>query len=236
MVCLAAVGGLAISPALQRVVHRLSCQDAVLGRLRPGGADVARRPGRYEHPWALGLLVAALFAAVTLVLGSDPALPAYLYLVAVCVTLAVVDLRIHRLPDVLTLPSYPVAVSLLGLAALLGSSSGSFGRALLGGGLMYLLYLGLRLAHPAGLGFGDVKLSGVLGLYTGWLGWDIWSVGLVCICLGTGAAGLVLLVLGRGGRKARFAMGPFLVAGALAAVLVGPQIAHAYRAVVGLPT
>jgi leader peptidase (prepilin peptidase)/N-methyltransferase len=43
---------------------------------------------------------------------------------------------------------------------------------------MFAVYFALCFAYPAGMGFGDVKLSGVLGLYTAWLGWGVWAVGL----------------------------------------------------------
>ena len=110
------------------------------------------------------MLRGLLFAATAQRFGADPALPAFLYLAAVGVTLSLVDLRSHRLPKALTLPSYPVSACLLGAAAIAGSGSGSLGRALLGGAASYLLLLALRLATPSGVWFGDVKLAGILGM------------------------------------------------------------------------
>jgi hypothetical protein len=69
-------------------------------------------------------------------------LPAYLYLAAVGSALALIDLDCKRLPDALTLPSYPVAAVLLAGAALLGSDTGDLLRAVLGGLAMGAVYFG----------------------------------------------------------------------------------------------
>ena len=172
-----------------------------------------------------------LFAVMAVRFGLDPVLPAFLYLAAVGLALALIDLDCRRLPDALTLPSYPVAVVLLGVATLLGSQSGEPLRALLGGAIAFALYFGLCLAYPAGMGFGDVKLSGVLGLYLGWLGWGALVVGLFLAFLLGGVVGVLLIAFGRAGRKTAVPFGPFMLAGVLVAVLVGQPLADAYLAV-----
>ena len=173
-------------------------------------------------------LTAVLFVVLALRFGLDPVLPAYLYLAAVGLALALIDLDTKRLPDRLTLPSYVVAPVLLGLGALLGSDSGDLFRALIGGAAMYAFYFALAFAYPAGMGFGDVKLAGVLGLYTAWLGWGAWAVGLFGGFLFGGVWGIALLASGRGGRKSKVPFGPFMLAGTLLAVLVGEPLAGAY--------
>ena len=95
---------------------------------------------------------------------------------------------------------------------------------------MYALYFAVCFAYPAGMGFGDVKLSGVLGMATAWLGWGAWAVGLFAGFLLGGVFGIALIALGRGGRKSKVPYGPFMLAGALVAVLVGQQLADAYLA------
>ena len=198
------------------------------GRCRDCDAGIS---GRYP---LVELATALLFGVLAARLGLDPVLPAYLYLAAVGLALALIDLDHHRLPDALTLPSYPVAVLLLGLAALAGSGSGSLVRALLGGAAMYAVYFALCLAHPRGMGFGDVKLAGVLGLYTGWLGWGSWSVGLFLGFLFGGVFGIALVASGRGGRKTKVPFGPFMLLGVLVAVLAGERLASAYLALTGV--
>jgi leader peptidase (prepilin peptidase) / N-methyltransferase len=177
---------------------------------------------------------AGLFAVMALRFGADPVLPAYLYLAGVGMALALIDLDVRRLPDVLTLPSYPVALVLLGVAALAGSDSGDWIRAVLGGLAMFALYFGLCFAYPAGMGFGDVKLSGVLGLYLGWLGWGVWAVGLFLGFFLGGVFGVALMARGRGGRKTAVPFGPFMLLGALVALLVGQQLVDAYLSASGL--
>ena len=173
-------------------------------------------------------LTGGLFAVLALRFGLDPVLPAYLYLGAVGLALALIDIDVQRLPDALTLPSYPILASLLGLGALLGSESGYLVRAVLGGLAMYAFYFAICLAYPAGMGFGDVKLSGVLGMATAWLGWGAWGIGLFAGFLFGGVWGIGLIALRRGGRKSKVPFGPFMLGGTLAGVLVGQPLAEAY--------
>lgn len=198
------------------------------GRCRSCGTPISVRYPLVEASTALAFgLVAARF-------GYDPVLPAFLYLAAVGIALALIDLDTRRLPDPLTLPSYVVAAVLLTGATLLGSSSGSLPRAFLGGLVAYVLYFGLRFAYPAGMGAGDVKLSGVLGLYLGWLGWGSLAVGLFLGFLLGGVFGLALLVTGRGGRKTKVPYGPFMLLGAGLAVFVGQPLAELYLRTAGI--
>src|SRR5690606_6183945 len=81
------------------------------GRCRGCGARISVR-----YP-VVELLTGALFALVAALLGLSWELPAFLYLAAVAVALAVIDLDVHRLPDAIVLPSYGVAAALLALAA-----------------------------------------------------------------------------------------------------------------------
>jgi leader peptidase (prepilin peptidase)/N-methyltransferase len=180
------------------------------------------------------LTTAALFVVMALRFGLDPVLPAYLYLAAVGLALAVIDLDCKRLPDKLTLPSYPVAAALLGIAALAGSDSGDPLRALIGGAAMYAIYFALCFAYPAGMGFGDVKLAGVLGLYTAWIGWGAWAVGLFLGFFLGGVFGFLLILVRRGGRKTAVPFGPFMLLGVLVAILVGEELAQAYLGTAGL--
>ena len=192
------------------------------GRCRDCDAPVSAR-----YP-VVEALTAVLFVVLALRLGADPVLPAYLYLAAVGLALALIDLDVRRLPDALTLPSYPVVAALLALGAALGSGSGELVRALLGGLAMAGSYFALFFAHPRGMGFGDVKLSGVLGMATAWFGWGAFGVGLFAGFLLGGVWGIALLLSGRGGRKSAVPFGPFMLAGTLLAVLAGQPLADAY--------
>ncbi len=146
--------GLAIGSFLNVVIHRVprgesvvsppsacpSCNNAIRPRdnvpvagwlLLKGRCRDCQAPISPRYP-LVEAATAGLFVVMALRFGLDPVLPAYLYLAAVGLALALIDLDCKRLPDALTLPSYPVAAGLLGVAAAAGSDSGSWLRALLG--------------------------------------------------------------------------------------------------------
>ena len=153
--------------------------------------------------------------------GAHADLPAYLYLAAVGIALAMIDLDLQRLPDVLTLPSYPVGLALLGIAAGVEGAGWPFVRALIGMGALFGFYAIVWFVYPAGMGLGDVKLSGVLGLYLGWLGWGSSSWGrLPLSCVGAVVSIAVIAVKG-GNRKTKVPFGPFMLVGVLIATFAG---------------
>jgi leader peptidase (prepilin peptidase)/N-methyltransferase len=185
---------------------------------------VAAGGARLDRPRAAvtGAIAASAAPALGIMVvrfGLSPALPAYSYLAVVGAVLAVTDARRRRLPDRLTLPSYPVALALLGLAALLLPGGGRpFLGALLGLVIALGLFLLQAVIYPDRLGWGDVKLAGILGLYLGWLGLPALVAGLFLGYLLAGAAGLALIAAGRASRKTQLPFGPFLLAGTLATI------------------
>ena len=198
------------------------------GRCRHCGEPIS---GRYP---AVELLTSAVFAGMALRLAEDWALPAFLYLGAVCVALALIDLDTRKLPNVLTLPSYVVGAVLLGAAAFAEGEPWRLVRALIGMAILWSIYLLLRIINPKGMGYGDVKLAGVLGLYLGYLGWSSWTVGwLLGFFLG-GIFGVVALAARRANRKTMVPYGPFMILGALLAVWWGQAIADAYLGATGV--
>jgi leader peptidase (prepilin peptidase) / N-methyltransferase len=189
---------------------------------QPTGPLSADRPwdGRRTR-WALILGTALACAVMALRFGPALPLPAFCYLAGVGVPLAAIDAKHRRLPDALTLPSYPIALALLGIAALLLPGGGrQFLTAALGLALAWAFFLLQVLIYPAGLGWGDVKLAGLLGLYLGWLGPGALAAGLFLGYLFAAVAGLGLIATRHASRKSHLAFGPFLLAGALAAVLI----------------
>ena len=194
------------------------------GRCRDCSAPISAR-----YP-VVEALTGGLFALTAWRLGTDAALPAYLYLVAVGVALALIDLDVHRLPDALTLPSYPVALVLLGAAAVAEGDWQALLRAVIGGVAAYGFYFAVWFAYPAGMGFGDVKLAGVIGIYLGWMSYGVLVTGLFLGFLLGAVISIGLVLLAGAGRKTRVPFGPFMLAGTYLGILFGQQIADAYLA------
>jgi leader peptidase (prepilin peptidase)/N-methyltransferase len=176
---------------------------------------ITRNPRRL----AVGML--AVGALLTWRAGLHADLAAYLYFAVVGVLLTAVDVALHRLPDPLTLPSYLVVAALLAVAAPFTPHGGDrYVHALIGMAALLALYLVQWLIVPNQIGLGDVKLSGVLGLYLGWLGFNAWVLGVFSMFLLGGGFSVVLLLAGKASRKSAIAFGPFMLGGALLALLV----------------
>lgn len=162
------------------------------------------------------------------------ALSAYLYLGAIGVALALIDIDTHRLPNALVLPSYAVAVVLLTVASAGAGDWAALLRAVAGGAILFCFYFVLAMVVPRGMGFGDVKLAGVLGLYLGWLGWGSLAVGAFAAFVLGGVFSAALLIARRVRRGSGIPFGPWMIGGALVAVFYGEPIANGYLALVGL--
>ncbi|MEV4345090.1 prepilin peptidase [Actinoplanes sp. NPDC049596] len=172
-------------------------------------------------------LTALLFVAVTAKFGLSWELPAYLYLAAIAIALAVIDLDVMRLPDKIVLPSYAVALVLIAPAVIADHGWGQAGRGLIAAAVLYAIYFVFALL-PSGMGGGDVKLAPLLGFYLGWLGWSSVLIGAFAAFLLGGVVGAALMALRRAGRKSRIPFGPYMLAGAFLAVFAGAPIADWY--------
>ena len=244
--------GLAIGSFLNVVVHRVPRGESVV---RPAsacpGCGAAIR-SRHNVP-VLGWLMlrgrcfdcgepisvryplveagtGLLFALVTLRFADEPRLlPAYLTFAALGVALALIDLEHRRLPDVLTLPAYPVLAVLL----LLDADPDALLRAAIGGGVLFALYFVLWWL-TGGMGFGDVKLSGTIGAMLAYVSWGaLLTGGFLGFLLGA-VAGVLLMLLRGAGRRTAVPFGPFMILGAWASLLGAAGLGEAYLRVVGL--
>ncbi|HEX2772025.1 MAG TPA: prepilin peptidase [Micromonosporaceae bacterium] len=165
---------------------------------------------------------AALFVAVVAVHQADTAaLVLGLVLVAFLVPIALIDLDHRIIPNRLTLPAAVIAV-VLGTAL---DPGGQVERLIAGAAAATVLGLP-ALIRPAGMGMGDAKLVGVLGLY---LGAAVVPAFFIAFATGT-IVGIVILVR-KGmaqGRKTPVPFGPFLALGAIVGVLAGNELVSAY--------
>ncbi|MFE1645376.1 prepilin peptidase [Microbacterium sp. P01] len=153
---------------------------------------------------------------------------AFLLLAVVSVVLTVIDLREHRLPNRIVLPLYPAVLALLAIACVFGSPWTWLLRAAVSGATLFVFYALMRGVSGRGVGGGDVKLAGVIGLYLGWVGWGALVVGTVSGFLIGGAVAVALLAARRANRSTAIPFGPCLLAGAWVGILVGETPAAAY--------
>ncbi|HYO39565.1 MAG TPA: A24 family peptidase [Nocardioidaceae bacterium] len=189
--------------------------------------EVAGLPGLR---WKAALASAVAAALIGGRLGWDPALLFLLYLVPVCVALSVVDWRTRYLPTRLVAPSYAAVAALTVLASALSSDWGSLLGAAAGWAGTFLVFT-LLWWLPGGLGYGDVRLAGVLGMALGWLGVAELVLGIYTGFVLGGLAGLVLSGL-RIFHHRHTPFGPHLVVGALLGAAFPAQLAAAYGWVV----
>ncbi len=169
-----------------------------------------------------------LFGLVAWHFGISWTTPAYLYLAAISVALALIDIDVHRLPNAIVLPSYVVVPVLLAVASWGADDWPALLRAVIGGVVLYAFYFVLVLVYPRGMGFGDVKLAGILGAYLAWLGWGSLVVGAFAAFLVGGVFSIVLMATGRAGRKSKIPFGPWMLIGCAIGVAFGESLWSAY--------
>lgn len=170
------------------------------------------------------------FVLVALRFHDDPgALPAYLAFAAVGIALALIDLDVRRLPDAIVLPSYVVLTALL----LIGWNTDALLRALIGAAALGAFFFIVWFVAPGGMGFGDVKLSGVVGAMTAYLSWGTFLAGAFMGFLLGAVTGVLLMASGRAGRRSAVPFGPFMILGAWSAILGAGALGDWYLDLIG---
>lgn len=139
---------------------------------------------------------------------------------AVCGTaLAFIDAKEHRLPNRVVYPWAGITFGLLALVTFLLTDISALGRAV-GAGLTWaLLFFLVRLIHPPAIGMGDVKLAVVLGMYSGFIGWQTFLAALALSFLLGGLISLWLVLTRRAQSTSRIPFGPFLILGTALALI-----------------
>jgi leader peptidase (prepilin peptidase) / N-methyltransferase len=157
-----------------------------------------------------------------------PVVVAYAVFVAASISLVMIDLDVRRLPTPIVVPAGITGLALFTLACLLGAAWLDLLRAGIGATLLYLAYELMRTIYPKGMGGGDVRLAGLIGLYLGWIGWGALVVGAFAAFLLAGIYSLALLALRKAGRKTAVAFGPWMIAGAWLGIVLGEPVARWY--------
>lgn len=182
--------------------------------------DLAARPGL-----AVRLAVASALAGLVtgLALGWDWSLVFLVPLLPIGATLAYIDWNTRLLPSDLVRPSYLLVIVGVVVATIGSHDLAALERAALGwlvaGGIYALLWF----VYPPGLGFGDVRLAGVLGLALGYVGWGELLVGVYAGFLLGGVLGAVLRV-SHVVRQKHVPFGPFMLVGALVGIAWGADL------------
>ncbi len=185
------------------------------GHCRSCGATISPRYPLVEA------LTAALCAGAALAHDSASGVVLSIVLILLVVPAALIDLEHRVIPNKLTLIGAALALA-LGLAL---DPSGEPARLIAGASAGGFLLLA-ALAYPGGMGMGDVKLAGVMGLF---LGSAVAPAILVALLCGVLVGGVVVARKGvRDGRKTKVPFGPFLALGAVVATFVGADLVHLY--------
>jgi leader peptidase (prepilin peptidase)/N-methyltransferase len=183
-------------------------------------ADIAALPGL---GWKAALASGASGALVGGAVGWEWSLLVLLPLVPVAVALAVIDWRTRLLPTRLVAPSYVVTVLAVLVVFAITHDTADLTRSgwgwLVAGGLFFVLWF----VYPPWMGYGDVRLAGVLGLALGHLGWGPLLLGVWSGFLLGGVGGALLAALRIVERKA-YPFGPFMLVGALVGILAGDAL------------
>lgn len=205
---------------------------AVLGAVLGATAVPAWASANLRGEARLGVLARILATAATALafgllgwrIGLDWLLPAMLALAVVGVAVSAVDLLEQRIPNRMLLTGSPVVALLLLAGLALHGAWLAMLWALAGAAAMFALYLLLALLAPNSMGMGDVKLAALLGGVLGALGLTPWLLGLMGAFLIGGVAAVVSLIAGRAGWRSNIPFGPWMVAGAISAIVVtGPS-------------
>jgi leader peptidase (prepilin peptidase)/N-methyltransferase len=185
------------------------------GRCRDCGTRISPRYPLVE------LLTAAAFAAVVAINGLDEDLILELPFVAALIALAAIDFDHRLLPNKIVYPLAAYGV----VATLLVDRADLVENLVAGAGAFTILFVVL-LAYPRGMGMGDVKLAGAMGLF---LGLSVIPALLIAFLSGS-IVGLAMIAHeGASARKKAVPFGVFLALGGIVAVLAGPELIELYR-------
>jgi leader peptidase (prepilin peptidase)/N-methyltransferase len=178
---------------------------------------------------AVELMNTLMWILVALVYWDRPELPAYLVLASGLVALSAIDIELKLLPRRIVYPLAGAELVLLGGAAVWNGEWSQYLAAVIGGlGAYAVIRFLFEVTRGRGIGYGDVRLSFVLGLALGWLGWWYILGGFFFGFLYGALVSVPLLAAQVINRRTPVPFGPFLAAGAMTFVLAGAPLLDWY--------
>ncbi len=230
----AAVGFLAARMIVAEAdAHRHGAPDRWITPVCECGANLGptlmrcTTPDHHRQRSANAAIVAStvvLLAFLPSVLPSLWVLPAFATFVTAGILLTVTDLDTRLIPNRILVRYGGVGAILLVIGGLFVSDLGALLDAVVGSAAYFGIMFGLALLARGALGYGDVKLAALIGLFVGYLGWRHVVTAALSAFVVAGLVALVLLVTRLAGRKDAIAFGPFMVVGGLIAVYLGDTI------------
>lgn len=251
VVVLSALGGLVIGSFLNVVIYRVPAGISVVApasscpscgtTLRPwdnvpvvswlalrGRCRTCKTRISARYP-IIELLTATVFGLVAARIGASWTLPPELAFTAGLISLAAIDLERFLLPRrIVYVTGAAVSAGLITAAGLQDRWS-HLGIAVICAAGSFGVFFTINALRPAWMGFGDVRLAGVLGLALGWLGGWYLVVGLMAANLGGAIVGVAMMLLGRASRRTALPYGVFLAGGSVLAILIGGPVIHWYH-------
>lgn len=170
------------------------------------------------------LATGVLFALTTWRIGEHLDLVAFLILASALVALALIDVEHLLLPRSIV---YPTLFAVAGWLAISAAHYGQWHRledAAIIAVSWFVLFFVMNFLSPRSLGFGDVRLSLVLGLALGWLGLGVVFIGFFVSNLLGAVVGLSLIAAKKKSRDEPIPYGVYLAAGTIFAILIGPAL------------
>jgi leader peptidase (prepilin peptidase)/N-methyltransferase len=250
VISVAAVYGLMVGSFLNVAIHRVpvgasvtrprsacpACDTPISGRdnvpvvswvVLRARCRTCAEPISARYP-LVELLTGTAFAVVAVRFGLSWELPAFCVFFAGLIAVSAVDLDCRRIPTRMLQVTAAVGLPWLVVAAVVDGDVWPLARAGLGAVGSYGALFLVHVVNPRGLGFGDVRLAGLMGAFLGWLGPLHPGLGLLLGFLYGSVVGVGVLVAGGGGRRTAIPFGPFLAGGAVTAVLAGGPIVDWY--------
>jgi len=245
-----AAGGLLIGDALEPLADRLPkklpldrpwwrCPSCASPDTGVGRVPVARTAGRFgpclscgatrshpARPAVQAVLTAAVLAGLAVRFGPDIGLAAYAVVGIGLVAISVIDIESRIVPNRILYPTVALAAPLFVLTAAVDHRWGSLWHAGACAAIGFVAMFVVHTAYPKGLGFGDVRLAGLVGGAAGWMGFRAAFVAFFLMFLLGSVGGILQLAITGAGRRTAIGFAPYMAAGTLAVVIFTMPIFH----------